>query len=444
MAQAPSDQTAPQDTVEDPLPTGLRGALVPFQIPNFRLLWAGRVTSNMARQMRVFLRAWIVWDTSGSPLLMGIVVSSLSWPMLFMPFVGGWLADKIDRRRLLKITESLLVVLWAVVAAMVYFQYIVWWHFIISSVLSGIIQSIGRPTHQAILGSIVDKRRLPNAVALDNIADSWPRVGGPLIGALLISVIGTGWLFWMTSLGQLFTAITIFMLDWDPVEQREKQRRGGHSSSFLEGFKYIWHEKVLLGLVSLGVVFAMIGGAAGFLMPIFADAILGVGASGLGLLMTAQTIGASIGAFLVLILARFGRRGYLLMVVALLNSMVVVAFSRSEVLLISMVFVVGMGMGQVMFRTMRLVMLQILTPDDLRGRVTSFQTVIQGMMWIGVLIMGSIAELLGRSGGVDLGFIRLGGDIASGAADTVLIGGILYGIVSLIFFILFPALRRFK
>jgi MFS family permease len=398
----------------------------------------------MARQMRVFLRAWIVWDTSGSPLLMGIVVSSLSWPMLFMPFVGGWLADKIDRRRLLKITESLLVVLWAVVAAMVYFQYIVWWHFVISSVLSGIIQSIGRPTHQAILGSIVDKRRLPNAVALDNIADSWPRVGGPLIGALLISVIGTGWLFWMTSLGQLFTAITIFMLDWDPVEQREKQRRGGHSSSFLEGFKYIWHEKVLLGLVSLGVVFAMIGGAAGFLMPIFADAILGVGASGLGLLMTAQTIGASIGAFLVLILARFGRRGYLLMVVALLNSMVVVAFSRSEVLLISMVFVVGMGMGQVMFRTMRLVMLQILTPDDLRGRVTSFQTVIQGMMWIGVLIMGSIAELLGRSGGVDLGFIRLGGDIASGAADTVLIGGILYGIVSLIFFILFPALRRFK
>ncbi len=394
--------------------------------------------------MRAFLRAGMVWHASGSPLLMGIVVSSLSWPMLFMPFVGGWLADKVDRRRLLKITESLLVVLWAVVAALVYFQLIVWWHFIISSVLSGIIQSIGRPTHQAILGSIVDKRRLANAVALDNIADSWPRVGGPLIGALLIGVIGTGWLFWMTSLGQLFTAITIFMLDWDPEEQRARQRRQGHSGSFLEGFRYVWHEKVLLGLVSLGVVFAMIGGAAGFLMPIFADAILGVGASGLGLLMTAQTIGASIGAFLVLMLARFGRRGYLLMVVALLNSLIIIAFSRSEVLLISMVFVVGMGMGQVMFRTMRLVMLQTMTPDDLRGRVTSFQTVIQGLMWIGVLIMGSVAELLSRSGGLNLGFIRLGGDIASGTADTVLIGGILYGIVSLLFFMLFPALRRFR
>jgi MFS family permease len=444
LAQVPSEQTAPQDEVEEPLPAGLRGALVPFQINNFRLLWAGRVTSNMARQMRVFLRAWIVWDTSGSPLLMGIVTSSLSWPMLFMPFVGGWLADKIDRRRLLKYTESMLVVLWAVVAALVYFQYAVWWHFVISSVLSGVIQSIGRPTHQAILGSIVDKRRLPSAVALDNIADSWPRVGGPLIGALLINVIGTGWLFWMTSLGQLFTAITIFMLDWDPAEQRERQRRGGHSGSFLEGFRYVWHEKVLLGLVSLGVVFAMIGGAAGFMMPIFADAILGVGASGLGLLMTAQTIGASIGAFLVLMLARFGHRGYLLMVVALLNSIVVIAFSRSKILMMSLVFVVGMGMGQVTFRTMRLVMLQILTPDDLRGRVTSFQTVIQGMMWIGVLIMGSVAELLGKSGGLDLGFIHLGGTIARGAADTVLIGGILYGIVSLIFFMLFPALRRFR
>ncbi|MCH7706265.1 MAG: MFS transporter [Chloroflexi bacterium] len=415
-----------------------------FEHRNFRLLWIGRFSSNMGRMMRVFLRGWMVWQLTDSTLLMGVVISSLSWPMLFMPFVGGWLADKVDRRRLLKITESLLVVLWAVVAALVYFQLIVWWHFIISSVLSGIIQSIGRPTHQAILGSIVDKRRLANAVALDNIADSWPRVGGPLIGALLIGVIGTGWLFWMTSLGQLFTAITIFMLDWDPEEQRAKQRRQGHSGSFLEGFKYIWHEKVLLGLVSLGVVFAMIGGAAGFLMPIFADAILGVGASGLGLLMTAQTIGASIGAFLVLMLARFGRRGYLLMVVALLNSLIIIAFSRSEVLLISMVFVVGMGMGQVMFRTMRLVMLQTMTPDDLRGRVTSFQTVIQGLMWIGVLIMGSVAELLSRSGGLNLGFIRLGGDIASGTADTVLIGGILYGIVSLLFFMLFPALRRFR
>jgi hypothetical protein len=143
-------------------------------------------------------------------------------------------------------------------------------------------------------------------------------------------------------------------------------------------------------------------------------------------------------------LARFGHRGYLLMVVALLNSIVVIAFSRSEILMMSLVFVVGMGMGQVTFRTMRLVMLQILTPDDLRGRVTSFQTVIQGMMWIGVLIMGSVAELLGKSGGLDLGFIHLGGTIARGAADTVLIGGILYGIVSLIFFMLFPALRRFR
>jgi MFS family permease len=421
----------------------VRGGLIAFEEPNFRLLFAGRVTSNMARQMRVFLRAWIVWETSGSPFLLGFVTSSLAWPMLFMPFVGGFLADKIDRRRLLKYTESLLVVLWASVAFLVYFEYIQWWHFVISSVLSGVIQSIGRPGHQAILGSIVDKERLPNAVALDSIADTWPRVAGPAVGGLLIGAIGTGWLFWMTSLGQLFTAITIFLLRWNPEEQRERQRRAGHSGSFFEGFKHVWREKVLFGLIGLGVAFAMIGGSAMFMMPIFADAILGVGGSGLGAIMTVSTIGASMGGLAVVFLSNFRHRGYVLFAVAMLNAVVIVAFSRSEIFLVSLVFVFGMGMAQVMFRTMRIVAMQILTPDDLRGRVMSFQTTVQGMTWIGVLIMGSLAEGLSRRS-VDLGFMTLGGDVASGAADTVLISGILYGIISLAFFTFSPALRRFK
>jgi MFS family permease len=446
LASSHSDSAIEATEVAEELSRGrIRGTLVAFEIPNFRILWAGRATSNMARQMRVFLRAWIVWDITGSPFLLGFVTSSLAWPMLFMPFLGGFLADKFDRRRLVKITESLLVVLWATVAALVYFDVIVWWHFIISSVLSGVIQSIGRPGHQALLGSIVDKKRLANATALDNAADAWPRVAGPALGAILIGAIGVGWLFWITAFGQLFTAITLFLLDWDPVEQRAKQRSKGHSSSFTAGFKYIWQEKVLLGLVGLGVSFAMIGGAAMFMLPIFADALLGVGASGLGYLMTVSTIGGSVGAVVVVAMSNFKYRGYLLMVVAVINTVVLIAFSRSDIFLVSIFLIFGMGMAQVLFRTMRLVAMQVLAPDDLRGRVMSFQTTIQGMSWIGVLIMGAIAEFLSREAGFNVGgLFHLGGGISRGVADTLLISGIAYGVISMIFFATFPALRKFR
>ena len=260
-------------------------------------------------------------------------------------------------------------------------------------------------------------------------------------------MIGSGWegvLFASTALMQLFTAVTLFFLKWDPVEQRAKQKGSGERSSFFDGFKYLWNEKVLLGLVSIGVAFAMIGGAAGFMLPIFADAMLGEGATGLGYLMTVSTLGGAAGAVAVVSLSNVGHRGYILLFVAILNTGLLIAFSKSEIFALTMVLVFGMGLAQVMFRAMRIVAMQILTPDDLRGRVMSFQTTIQGMTWIGVMVLGGIAEILKRPEGLDLGIIKLGGDIASGVADTILISGIAYGLVSILCFLIFPSLRKFQ
>ena len=443
MADSSSDPPAEVEA----RPVGrIRGSVVAFEVANFRILWAGRASSNMARQLRVLLRAWMVWEITGSLVLLGLVTSSLAWPMLFMPFVGGFLADKIDRRLLVKVTESLLVVLWAAVAVLIILDLIQWWHFLVSSVLSGVIQSIGRPSHQALLGSIVDKRRLPNAAAWDNVADTWPRVAGPGLGFILIVVIGAGWegiLFASTAAMQLFTAITVFLLDWDPEEQRAKQRGSGERGSFFEGFKYVWNEKVLFGLVSIGVVFSVIGGAAGVILPAIAT-ILGEDEIGLAVLMIASTLGGAVGALTVVSLSNFGRRGYLLLAVAMLNTGLLMAFAKSDVFMLTMVIVFGMGLAQVMFRAMRIVAMQVLAPDDLRGRVMSFQTSIQGMSFIGTLPLVGVAEVLGRPGGVDLGFVHLGGSLARGVSDTVLISAIAYGVVTLIFFAVLPALRNFR
>ena len=157
-----------------------------------------------------------------------------------MPFAGGVLADRVDRKKILKWTESLLTLLWAFVALLVFlgayeigpsYLQIEWWHFIVTSVVSGTVQSIGRPGHQAMLGSIVDEKRLPSAIALDAVSDTWPRVGGPGLAAPVILLIGgtwhswAPWLFTVSAIGQFFSVITIFLLRWEPRMDVSKTRQ---------------------------------------------------------------------------------------------------------------------------------------------------------------------------------------------------------------------------
>ncbi|MCH7997561.1 MAG: MFS transporter, partial [Chloroflexi bacterium] len=180
-----------------------RGMFAALEVPNYRLLFAGRVTSNAGRTLRVFARAIWVYEATGSPLKMGIAVSALSWPMLFMPIIGGVVADRVDRRTLLLWTEGLLVILWAVVSLFITLGLFEWWYFIITAVASGTIQSFGRAGLQAMIGTIVDDKRLGNAVALDSISMVWPRIAAPALGGVLVGPLGVGALFWMTAAGQL-------------------------------------------------------------------------------------------------------------------------------------------------------------------------------------------------------------------------------------------------
>jgi len=444
--------TTGQQSAEEEV-SGWRHSLIAFQVANFRWLFAGRVTSNMARQMRVFLRAWMVLELTDSPLLMGLVVSSLSWPMLVLPFVGGVMADRFDRKRLLQWTESLLTVLWFVVAFSVLLGakdigpevlQVQWWHFIITSFISGVIQSIGRPGHQAMIGSVMDSRRLPSAVALDSIADTWPRIGGPAFAALAIWLVGGPWqqwgpwLFFFTSAAQLFTAITIFAMKWQPGMDVSKTRKKTSAwRDFVEGLALIRNNAVLISLVALGFAFMLFAGGASFLLPVFARDVLSGGgddgAAAFGLLSTAQTIGASLGALVNVALANFSSRGKLLLGVGLGHAFALVAFSQSTILYLSVGLILMSSGSGVFFRTSQRMLLQRFAPNDARGRVMAMDVFQQGLSPIGVLIWGVIAEIFQARYG-----------IADGTQLTWMLGGIMYAMIIILFFAFVPALRSFR
>ena len=408
-----------------------RWMVAAFEHHNFRLLWVGRFSSNIGRMLRVFLRGWMVWQLTGSPLLMGVVVSSITWPMLFMPFIGGVVADRMDRRKLLIITETLLVILWAVVSLLLSLGMIEWWHFIFSSVVSGVIQSFGRPGHLAMVADVVDKETLPNAVALDTAAQTWPGAVGPAIGVLLIPVIGVAGGFWLTTVTQLITVVTILKLDWT-VKDRSGETQTSASSSFLEGFRHVRGEPVLLGLLTLGICSALFAQSYSFLLPVFADEILGLGGDtrgvqGLGVLLTGSAIGASIGSVIAVALSNFQRRGWLLLVAVMLFSLLIMAFSRSELFWLSFVLLFVMRIMGTVTQTTYMTAMQLLAPDHLRARVLSLRVFTMGLSPFGVLIMGTLAE-----------------PSLLGVPNSVLLGGAVYGVVSLILFASMPTLRHFR
>ena len=410
---------------------GLRSYFAAFEHRNFRLLWAGRFSSNMGRMLRVFLRGWVVWQLTDSTLLMGVVISSLSWPMLFMPFIGGVVADRVDRRKLLIVTETLLVILWAVVSLLLTLDMIEWWHFVISSIASGVIQSFGRPGHLAMVADVVDKETLPNAVALDTAAQTWPGVTGPAIGVLLIPVIGVAGGFWLTTATQLITVITILKLDWTVKEHSEEEKSSARSS-MVEGFRYVAGQPVLLGLFILGVLSALFAHSYNFLLPVFADEILGLGGEtagvqGLGMLMTGSAIGASVGSAVVVLLSSYRRRGPLLFIAVMIFAVLIVGFSRSEHFWLSMILLFFMRIMGMVTQTINMTVMQLQAPDELRARVMSLRVFTMGLSPIGVLIMGTLAE-----------------PTVLGVPNAVMLGGVVYAAATVVLFAVTPSLRRFR
>jgi predicted MFS family arabinose efflux permease len=401
-----------------------KGMFSAMEVPNYRLLFAGRVTSNAGRTLRVFARAIWVFEATGSPLRMGIAVSALSWPMLFMPLVGGIVADRVNRKTLLLWTEGLLVILWAVVSLFITLGLFEWWYFIITAVASGTIQSFGRAGLQAMIGTIVDDKRLGNAVALDSISLVWPRIAAPALGGVLVGPLGVGALFWMTAAGQLITFVTLLFIHWTPQEMKAAKDSVGNN--VLEALRHIRGETVIMSLVALGLLSALFAGSFNFLLPIFASEILDAGNGGLGILMTSAALGGALGSIMVLAASNARRhRGLLLIGMAVVKTAMLIVFSQSTILPISVVAMFGLGGSQVVFMTTVTMAMQQLAPDHLRGRIMSLRVVIMGFSPFGVIIMGFLAE-------------------ARGAADTVLIGGLLYGVSALVLFILVPTLRRFQ
>ncbi|MEP7361326.1 MAG: MFS transporter [Chloroflexota bacterium] len=394
------------------LPEGLAA----FRHRNFRLFWAGMLVSLIGTWMQSVGQAWLVLQLTNDPLALGIIAVAQFGPILFLGPIGGILADSIDKRKALMVTQTTAGLLALILAGLVATNQVQVWHIFVLATGLGIVNSFDMPIRQAFVIEMVGREDIANAVALNSTVFNITRIIGPAAAGLMIAGVGIEPLFFINAVSYLAVVASLVMMhtsEMHPPTERAVVSRSLRSVYDLlaEGFRYTRGDpRIFLVIVLVGLVstFAM---NYSVLIPVVARDVLHGDADTYGFLMSAAGVGALVSA-LSIAFRRTASMGRLFVGAALVGvAMVGVGVSRWLPLSLAMMFVAGWG-GISMAATANTT-IQLAVPDILRGRVVSlYTTVFVGSTPIGGLFSGVIASGFGGAPAA----LVVGGSIATLAA----------------------------
>ena len=384
-------------TAADP---GRTSALAALLYRDFRLFWIGLLVSNIGTWMQQFGLGWLVVQLAIrdatpqlAPLYLGLVGLARAIPGLAFGLFGGVVADRADRRRLLIVTQSSAAILATVLGVLTISGSINIVEVVLISALNSIIFSFDAPTRQAMVPRLVSDQHLMSAIGLNSAAFNGATLVGPLVGGLLIIPFGVGGLMIINALSYLAIVAALFLMRPQPVI--EYGPRLSLLESIREGLRFIRHDPVLRWVVALSVATALFTRPYIQLLPAEAQ-FLGVGAIELSWLLAASGSGALVGALLTASLGTWKRRGALLVTAALAHGTLLMLFGTQRTVLGAMVFVGLTSLAVMVFMGMGSTLMQTRTPDALRGRVMSVQTMVFiGFMPLGQMLLGSVGTVAG-------------------------------------------------
>jgi MFS family permease len=392
---------------EHPRPPGPEGARPPrrllraFRHRNYRLYFLGQGISLIGTWMQGLAQSWLIYRLTGSSLALGGVNFAGQLPVLVLAPLGGVLADRLDRRRLLVLTQAASILPALVLAALTLAGAVEPWHVFALAALLGAVNAIDIPARQAFVMELVGREDLANAIGLNSSMFNGARVVGPALAGLLVGAAGEGVCFLLNAASFLAVLVCLARMDTPPSPAGGSGSALTHireAISFAAGEPEVRGVLVLLGAVSLvGMSFLV-------LMPVFADQILDSGPEGLGVLMSASGLGAFIGALT--LASRRDQQGLLRWIFAAAAGfgVCVTAFALSRSFWLSAGLLVPGGFCMIMQMAATNTFLQLTSPDRLRGRVMALYAMLFiGFAPFGALLAGSLAHGLGAPAAAALG-----------------------------------------
>lgn len=357
---------------------------------DWRYLWSGLMAAQTGEWMDNIAINWLVWIQTGSPLALGTVNLVRGLPTMVFSLVGGVVADRVDRRALMLSTRLIGLAATAAMAALASFDVLQLWQLYALLVVRGITFAFDSPARSSLIGDLVPRSDLTNAVALHSAVFNASRMVGPAIAGVIIGLSGAPFVLWLNATAYAIVLWTLFKMR---VPARAAQHAGMSAwGTFADGVTYVRSQPVVLVLLLVGVVPFLLGQPYQSMLPIFATNVFAAGPQGLGLLNSGAAAGSLIGAFVISGLGDFPRKGRVMMLGLIGFGGFIALFSMTPWILVAALLLFLAGAAQQLYATTNSTLVQMVVPSEYRGRVMGVHQLDRGFIPIGSFVIGAIAE----------------------------------------------------
>ena len=368
-----------------------------FRDRNYRLLWPANVCTNISRFSQITLLSWLVLELTESPLLVALVGFFASAPMLLFGLAGGVLADMLNRRTILLISQAVSLTVSVAMLVLLWTNNALYWHSYVVALTTGLSFTLDMPSRRSLIHDLLGRGGVTNGFALDSAGQSVSRMLGPaMAGALIATVGGTGGYFAVTfvyflSIGLLWNLqvpinIGIVTTALDAI-----------FSNMVRGLEYVRGEPLLVGVVLITILMNVMLFPYQNMVPVVAKNVLEVGPGLMGILLAMDGLGAMIGAIVIASASklRYHGRLYAAGTTLCLVSLLLFSVSRSYVLSLPILLTIGIGAG--IFSSLQGAIVVLLAPEELRGKALGVMSLAIGTGPFGALFIGIVANMKGAT-----------------------------------------------
>jgi MFS family permease len=357
---------------------------------NYRLYWLGQLSSVLAQNMEGVAQGWLVLELTNSPLLLGLTGLAFAAPTIILTLIGGVVADRADRRRIMILSQVGSAAIFFILATLVIIHWIALWQVMALAFLSGCIKAFDRPSRMALLPQMVPKEDIPNAVAMGGTIWQLNRLVGPAIAGMMIYLIGIGPTFYFCFFASLSAVCLWLGIRFE--HQPTAVGSGGLLQHMLDGLNFIRNHEIYYTFIGMTFLNSAFGMSYLILMPVFARSVLDVGAQGFGFLQSAGGLGALCGVLAVAFFSHSRGKGRQAIGGAVVFGVLLIIFALSKSYPLSLLLAYLLGIASQFYITTINAILQVNLPDQLRGRVMGIYGLAWDLMPVGGLIAGAIAE----------------------------------------------------
>jgi MFS family permease len=368
-------------------------ALISLRHRNYRLLWFGNLVSISGDWMDQVAFSWLVYSMTHSTVALAMVNVCRAGPILFFTLIGGVVADRFERRRLMFTTQSISMMLAFLLAGLLSAGLLEVWMAFAIAVARGVTNSFNQPARQSLISELVPSEDLPNAVGLNSATLNLTRVIGPAIGGIMIATIGVQGAFYLNGLSFIAVLASLAMMRF-PV-QKVRAAKGTMFGELAAGLRYLRRETALRTLVVLALLPMVLGQPYQTMLTVFAKDVFRSGGLGLGVMQSTAAIGALCGAMMVAS-SRNTRRFNQQMLMGLAGfGGFLVLFAISPTMLIAVPALVIAGFCNQTYQTSNNTLVQMNVDEEYRGRVLSTLFLQRGMVPLGTVIAGVATTAIG-------------------------------------------------